>query len=159
LPIRQFVPPPQSISRGGGGSNSAQALPEPPTVASGGNAASGVQAVIVGLTPAAGPLPQGSRPARFAVAPGAGPASSGSGGRPGAAVVPGLATRGIGGSAPDPAPSSSEAPALPKRYLLKEFVAPRVNRTLSAPLRPGSRVIPGTVEMRFTNRNVYTLVI
>ncbi len=36
---------------------------------------------------------------------------------------------------------------------------PRVNRTMSAPLRPSSRTIPASVEARFANRNVYVLVI
>jgi TonB family protein len=36
---------------------------------------------------------------------------------------------------------------------------PSVNRTMSAPLRPSSRVLPASVEARFANRNVYTLAI
>jgi hypothetical protein len=43
--------------------------------------------------------------------------------------------------------------------VLREIVIPPVNRTMSAPLRPSSRVIPARLEAIFARRDVYTLVI
>jgi hypothetical protein len=163
LPVRQFVPPPQGSSRSGGGAADPVKLPDAPAIGMGGGAQS-VQAVVVGLAPAMGALPSASRPAQFAVAPNDGPASSGSGDRPGSAVVPGVSARGVPGgrppaaSAEHPEAANAAVPA-PARRLLREYTPPTVNRTMSAPLRPSSRVIPSTVEARFANRVVYTLVI
>jgi TonB family protein len=54
-----------------------------------------------------------------------------------------------------PAPT----PAMDVRKAPKEIVFPPVNRSMSAPLRPSSRIIPAAVEARFAHRDVYTLVI
>jgi len=40
-----------------------------------------------------------------------------------------------------------------------EILFPPVNRTMSAPLRPSSRIVPSTVEAKFANRDVYALVL
>ncbi|HJZ99428.1 MAG TPA: energy transducer TonB [Candidatus Solibacter sp.] len=162
LPVRQFVPPPFGNGRPVSGGEPVK-LPEAPAVGMGGGAQS-VQAVVVGLAPAMGALPTGSRPAQFAVAPNEGPASSGSGDRPGSAVVPGVSARGVPGGRPretgsEHAEAANATVPAPARRLLREYTPPTVNRTMSAPLRPSSRVIPSSVEARFANRVVYTLVI
>lgn len=154
-----FVPPSQK----GAPAGPAQ-LADAPSLASrsgpqsAGSAGSSLQAVVAGLNPAPGPLPEGSRGAEFARAPVAGTASSGASAKPGTPSVPGLVAHNANGK-PVEAAAPAEAAKVPERLLVKETSYAAFNRTLSAPLRPSSRVIPATVEAQFANRNVYTLVI
>jgi TonB family protein len=60
---------------------------------------------------------------------------------------------------PADVPAPAEHVKVPERLLVKETSYTSFNRTLSAPLRPSSRVIPAAVEAQFANRNVYTLVL
>ncbi len=155
LPLWRVVAPPSRASKKG----DAQPLPEPPSLADEGSASPGLQAVVVSLNPAIGKIPEGSRPAQFAVAPTKGRAASGSNDREGAVVVPGLAARG-GSAGTSSVPATPPTPSkVSQGRLVKEFVPPSINRTMSAPLRPSSRVIPAIVESKFSNRDVYTLVI
>ena len=157
LPPKAFVAPPQANGNGSASPKAQQALPAPPDSA--GQAAapgSGLQAVIVGLDPLPGLPPPGSRAGQFSRAPTAGPASSGVPSGSGL-VAPDVMARGTGKMA---TPSPLAAATVPvDRGTPREVVIPSVNRTMSAPLRPSSRTIPRTVEARFANRNVYTLVI
>lgn len=161
-PVRLFVPP----SQGGGGAPAATPqLPDAPALAAqpssqtfGSAAGTSLQAVVAGLNPAPGPLPAGSRGAEFARAPAAGPASSGSAAKPGSPSVPGLVAHNAAGKPVDPS-APTEHIKVPERLLVKETSYTSFNRTLSAPLRPSSRVIPAVVEAQFANRNVYTLVL
>ena len=131
-----------------------------------GGKGSALSAIVVGLDPAPGPIPEGSRTAQFSRAPNAGPASSGTPAQPGAATAPGLlahnapgrSSENASGRPPEAAAPSSEG-TIPKRILVKEISFPALNRTLSAPLRPSSRVIPASIEARFAGRDVYTMVI
>jgi TonB family protein len=136
-----------------------QRLPEAPSSAIGGATGVGLTAVIVGLDPAPGPSPPGSRPGEFSRAPAAGSPSSGAATRSDAPKVPGLLAHSSPGAAPaEPTPAPPNAP-IPERHLLKDLVLPAINRTMSVPLRPSSRVLPASVETRFPGRNVYTLVV
>jgi TonB family protein len=130
-------------------------VPEPPTIGTA-SSVSGAEVVIVGLNPTAGIVPPGSRSAQFAKAPDAGPPSSGATRLPGAAV-PDLVAHGTTGQPVDAAPAPAAKGS--ERRVLKEIEIAGVNRTMSAPLRPSSRIIPAAVEAQFANRNVYTLVI
>jgi TonB family protein len=159
-----FVPPSQKSAPAAGPAQ----LPEAPSVpsrvgpqsgGSGGSAGSSLQAVVAGLNPAAGPLPEGSRGAEFARAPVAGTPSSGSPAKPGTPSVPGLVAHNANGKPPPEATAPAGSAKVPERFLVKETNYAAFNRTLSVPLRPSSRVIPATVEAQFANRNVYTLVI
>ncbi len=159
-PVRLFVPPSQ-----GGAPTGTPQLPDAPALTAqpssqtlGSAASTSLQAVVAGLNPTPGPLPTGSRGAEFARAPVAGPASSGSAARPGSPSVPGLVAHNAVGKPVD-APTPAEHVKGPERLLVKETSYTSFNRTLSAPLRPSSRVIPATVEAQFANRNVYTLVL
>jgi TonB family protein len=115
--------------------------------------ASGLDAVLAGLSPAAVSPPQGSREGQFARAPVTGVPSSGAT-QPGMPTIPGLVSRGT----PVVPSTARSAPAI-NRNVYRELVLPGVNRTMSAPLRPSSRIIPVSVEAQFANLNVYTLVI
>ena len=131
---------------------------EAPLPATGGVTGEGLKAVIVGLDPALGPSPPGSRPGQFSRAPNAGTPSSGTTSTAGATAVPGLLAHGAPGTPPVEPLAPASAP-IPERHLLKDLVLPSINRTMSVPLRPSSRIIPATVETRFTGRDVYTLLI
>jgi outer membrane biosynthesis protein TonB len=87
----------------------------------------------------------------------AGAPSSGSPAKPGTPSVPGLVAHNANGK-PAEAPPPVDA-KVPERFVVAETRYAAFNRTLSAPLRPSSRVIPATIEAQFANRNVYTLVI
>jgi hypothetical protein len=148
LPPRRFVAPSKKTDS----TNPSSA----PTIID--KAALDIQVAVIGMNPSEQllmTLPLGSRPAEFARAPVAGSVSSGA--APDTArKLADLATRGaVMGT---PAVVSTGAPAHNQR-IVKEMVFPALNRTMSAPLRPSSRVIPPTVEVQFSNRNVYTLVI
>ena len=148
-PVKAFVAPPRTTASRAKPAPEAS-LPEPPAVAM----SQAPEAVIVGLNPAAGILPPGSRSARFAKAPEAGIPSSGATRLPDSATVPDLIAHGRTGQPPP----GTETVSLP-RGIPKEIEFAGVNRTMSAPLRPSSRVIPAGVEAVFAGRNVYTLVI
>ena len=153
-----FVPP--SLRASGSGSvphaTIPQDMPAPPDVGSQ-NGAVGPQAVILGLNPQAAMPPPGSRNGEFAKAPNAGPPSSGNSTDSGAAIVPGVYAHGTPGPAAETDSSSSSG--MPDRRLVKIVALPGVNRTMSAPLRPSSRIVPAFIDAAFANRNVYTLVI
>jgi TonB family protein len=151
---KRFVPPPSPSGPGG-----PAPLVDAPSIPAQGNSVGDLQAVIVGLNPADrlnNPLPEGSRPGQFARAGVAGTPSSGADTGGDAPKVPGLLARGVPGR---PVEAAAANPGNPERRLIKETPFPTLNRTMSAPLRPSSRIIPVTVELLFTNRNVYTLVI
>lgn len=164
-PLKPFVAPSRSTSASADASPTQ--LPEAPAApsAAGRVPGEGLKAVIVGLDPAPGPSPPGSRPGQFSRAPAAGRPASGTSLQPDAPTVPGLMAHGAPGAPPPAAPPAS-APApepasasIPERRLLKNLVLPSINRTMSVPLRPSSRIIPASVESRFAGRDVYTLVI
>jgi len=158
-PLKQFVAPSAPRTSAPAGEHR---LAEPPSAGAPGGtpggSGEGLQAVIVGLNPAPGPSPQGSRPGRFAVAPAAGAASSGAAGQPGAPTVPGLMIHGATGQ-PAAASAAPANPPAPERRIRKDLVLPSMHRTMSVPLRPSSRVIPALVEAQFAGRDVYTLVV
>jgi hypothetical protein len=157
LPPKAFVLPPRATGNG-----SAQAaaspsdLPAAPGIDAPANSAAGAQAVILGLDPSAALPPLGSRSGQFAQAPVAGTPSSGAA-APGT-TVPGLVARGRPGDASaSGAPAAKTGPAVGK--IVKEIPSPQVNRTVSAPLRPSSRIIPAKLEAIFAQRDVYTMAI
>ena len=96
-------------------------------------------------------VPQGVRPGQFAEAPDKGPISTGevTGVR-----VPNLTIR-------DPDPAKRVDMPAPKfvTVVYAEKIRSIPTATLSAPLRPASRMIPRSMEARFQGRYVYTLVI
>ena len=162
VPLRQFVAPAAS-SKGTGPAGASPAITDAPLVAAPNGSVNGVETVIVGLNPAdrlSAPLPEGSRSGQFARAPTAGVPSSGAGTGDGVRV-PGLMAHGTPGRPPDSDPGAAAGGSKPavERRVIKETTFPALNRTMSAPLRPSSRVIPATVESQFSNRNVYTMVI
>ena len=155
MPPKPFIAPkPQGGAQRGSGTGQ-QDLPAPPSIAA---PDSGVEALILGLAPAVAPLPAGSRTGQFAEANLAGVPSSGTIRQPGSVVVPGITASGNTGQATAPKPDSGLT-TLPERRVVREIVLAGVNRTMSVPLRPSSRVIPASVEAQFTDRNVYTLVL
>lgn len=159
LPQRpRFVAPAKATTSTG--TVSVKPLPEAPLPGvAGGATGDGLKAVIVGLDPAPGPAPLGSRPGQFSRAPTAGPPSSGAASQPGAPTVPGLLSHSASGAPPvESAPVPVNVP-IPERHLLKDLVMPSITRTMSVPLRPSSRIIPASVEARFPGRDVYTLLI
>jgi hypothetical protein len=154
LPPKTFVPPPAPAA----GTKAAPqiAVPVPASPDTQANSIQALQEVIVGLNPGTTLPPPGSRAAQIARAPDAGTPASGT---PvtSATVVPGLLSHSSAGDLPGQV--SGSASSNPGQRPPQEIVLPGVNRTMSAPLRPSSRVIPASVEAKFTYRNVYTLVI
>lgn len=149
-PLKQFVAP---ASQSKPSSGSAKLI-EPPSAPA--------QAVILGLNPAdrfTTLIPEGSRSAQFARAPAAGAPSSGSSSSPDAPKAPGVTARASTGRPLDAAAAARSESAVPERRTMTEIVFPPMNRTMSAPLRPSSRIVPATVESRFANRDVYALVV
>ena len=116
----------------------------------------GLQAIMLGLNPGNTLPPPGSRSGQIARAPDGGTLSSGALSGAGT-IVPGVLSHGKPGEVTIPAPVPT--PTIAIRKPAQEVVLPPVNRTMSAPLRPSSRVIPPAVEAKFTRRDVYTLVI
>jgi hypothetical protein len=96
-------------------------------------------------------VPNGERPGRFSKAPIQGAAASGDANASAALTAPDLTIR---------HPKQERTAVTPTRAVL---YAERVRNiplsTLSAPLRPASRMIPQEVDTRFRGRNVYTIVI
>lgn len=108
---------------------------------------------IATLHPAERPdrsVPEGERPARFAEAPVKGPLSTG---EASGISVPNLTLR------EDPNKPADLSTSKFTTVLYAEAVRNIPTATLSAPLRPASRMIPRTIEDLFRGRYVYTLVI
>ena len=165
---------PDATVGGSGGSKMQSALPAglgtptlsqgvapPPTgpigqTASAGNGA--VDIAVVSLHPGdrLGELPDGARPGKFSKAPAIGEASSGEGGGSAGLTVPDLSVR-------EPRTKSTSAPDFlngsRKTILYAETVRSISASTLSVPLRPSSRTIPGAIDARFQGRSVYTMVV
>ena len=100
-----------------------------------------------------GPLPDGSRPGRFAKAPELGELSTGEGNGEGALTVPDLTIH------EDKMNSAPVANVSRRAVLYSETVRSIPVSTLSVPLRPSSRTIPAAIDARFQGRSVYTLVV
>jgi hypothetical protein len=96
-------------------------------------------------------LPTGAQPADFAKAPANGSSSTGNAGEA-ALTVPNLTMRGH---------DSSRRPDVSRQrtILYAERVRSLPTSSLSVPLRPSSRMIPRSIDVRFQGRNVYTMVI
>lgn len=157
-PLKPFVPPTTQPQTASGPPKLIEPPPPSTTQAGAGGVAQGV---IVGLNPTdrfSAPIPEGSRSAQFARAPNAGTPSSGSSSSPDAPRVPGLSAHAPQGQPADIAAAGKEG-VVPERHTVTEVFFPPMNRTMSAPLRPSSRVVPATVEARFANRDVFALVI
>jgi len=119
--------------------------------------------VVVGLDPARNPdmpLPEGVRTPQFSAGPDNGP-----GGHDAApVVVPGLNIAGTGGPSSQVAAPAPKTPRPHHEPSAQEWVkatsgkdSRRMARSMvSAPLRPGARVIAPSLEARFPNRPVYT---
>jgi len=124
--------------------------------ASNGNASADI--AIAGLHPAgelSGPLPEGSRPGRFAKAPELGEPSTGQGNGAGALTVPDLSIH----RDKEPSASAPVTNVSRRAVLYTEMVRDTPVSTLSVPLRPSSRTIPAAIDARFQGRSVYTLVV
>lgn len=165
---------PDATVGGSGGSKMQSALPEglgtsslsqgvaPPSTGPVGQTAStgngAVDIAVVSLHPGdrLGELPDGARPGRFSKAPAIGEASSGEGGGAAGLTVPDLSVRSAG-------TKSSSTPDFwngnRKTILYAETVRSVLASTLSVPLRPSSRTIPGAIDSRFQGRSVYTMVV
>jgi len=165
---------PDATVGGSGGAKMQSALPEglgtpslsqgvaPPAngpigqTASTGNGA--VDIAIVSLHPGnhLGELPDGVRPGRFSAAPAIGEPSSGAGGGSAGLTVPDLSVR-------EARAKSTSTPDFlngnRKTILYAETVRSVSVSTLSVPLRPSSRTIPGAIDSRFQGRSVYTMVV
>jgi hypothetical protein len=165
---------PDATVGGSGGSKMQSALPAglgtpslsqgvaPPSTgpigqtASTGNGA--VDVAVVSLHPGdrLGELPDGVRPGRFSKAPAIGEASSGEGGGSAGVTVPDLSVR-------EARTKSTSTPDFlsgnRKTILYAETVRSISASTLSVPLRPSSRTIPGAIDARFQGRSVYTMVV
>jgi TonB family protein len=156
-PRRQFVPPPASKSPGSpGGAVKLPELGEAPL-------AEGVNAAVLSTAPLDKLLttvPDGARPVQMSAAPTQGAPSSGPV-RPAAGLqIPGLAVV-AGGTAPTGGPPVA-SPKLPPGSVRTVYEETRnaVRRTsLSAPLRPSSRIIPQLIEARFHDRVAYSMII
>jgi TonB family protein len=172
LPPKAFVAPKARSGAEQGVQMAQPDLPTAPAAAAPGSMSSGLQALMLGVAPANAPPPKGSRSGSFAEANVAGPPNGGGVHQPGSITEPGITASGGppgggagGGSGGAPGGragselAASRGPSIPTRKMVKEIVLPPVNRTVSVPLRPSSRVIPLSVESQFARRNVYTLVI
>jgi hypothetical protein len=155
IPPKQYVPP--NMSKAGTESAKIGTITAPaPELSSVGN----VNMAIVGLHPSDSPpiVPLGSLPGRFSTAPKEGKDSTGN--LPtNAAGVPNLVVEGgakARSGAAVPAP-----PTIPpaRTVLYRQVVTGAMPSSLSAPLRPGNRTIPGALEARFQGLNVYTMVL
>ncbi len=153
LPPKLFVAP-GAPSGGRSGTGKAVDVPAPPPGSAQAVGGTGMNSLMLSLDPAAGLPPPGSRSGQFAKAPVIGAMASGNP-LPGAPSIPDVVGRGKPGVIKPP----EELPAARERKSVREIPLPPVNRTMSAPLRPSSRVIPAAVEAQFANRNVYVLII
>jgi len=156
IPPKRYVPPNASKSDANGVASAKTGIIAPaPELANTGS----VNMAIVGLNPSNLPppaIPAGSLPGQFSTAPKAGKASTGN--LPtSAAGVPNLVVEGGKGVRNGMAPPS--IPDTRKTVSYRQVASGPMPSTLSAPLRPGTRTIPGALESRFQGINVYTLVL
>ena len=156
-PRRQFVPPPASKAAGpSGGAMKPPELGEAPV-------AEGVNAAILSTAPLdklLTALPDGSRSVQISAAPVQGPSSSGPVRPTSGLQIPGVAVV-AGGTVPVGGPPAV-SPKLPPGSVRTVYEETRssVRRTsLSAPLRPSSRIIPQLIESRFHDRVAYSMII
>jgi hypothetical protein len=155
-PLKQFVAP---TSQPGTGSGPSKVI-EPPSIPGLAGSGGSGQGVIVGLNPTdrfTVPVPEGSRSAEFSRSPTGGAPSSGSSSSPDAPRVPGVSARASSAQAIE-ANAVLAGRSVPARRILTEIIFPPMNRTMSAPLHPSSRIVPATVEARFAHRDVFALV-
>jgi hypothetical protein len=111
-----------------------------------------VDIAVVGLNPnEKGRVPDGSRQGQFAQAPTVGEIATGE--VKGGFGVPGLTIR----EGSPVAPPHVDAPR--KVVLYSDRLKSLPVSTLSIPLHPATRTLPGSIEARFRGRNVYTMVI
>jgi hypothetical protein len=111
---------------------------------------------IAGLHPTDklnGPLPDGARPGQFSRAPTVGEPASGAVGT--GLSVPDLTIREDHSKPADPPRVNPNR----KAVLYADKLRGLPISTLSVPLRPASRTIPGAIDARFRGRNVYTMVV
>lgn len=154
-PAKAFVPPPARTAGNGrapGGAASVEAAPEMALAGTG----AAMTAVVIGVNPvqSAAPPPVGSRAGEFSIGATAGAPAAVRGA--GGVTVPGVAVRGSetrGGLNffDPPAPN----PAAPRF----ELRLPASSSSISAPLRPGSRTVPRSIEALFADRILYTMVV
>jgi len=160
---REFVAPPAGGGHSRNGSAAMPLLEEAPTVNAAGMPSANVNVAVVGLNPAtrlAGPLPDGSLPARFSASPNANGNAGGDGSAGSALSVPGLLIH--GGTSPQ---NSS-----PSNPLLVARVAPTSREALEAavkasgaaedpdPPSPEIHLAPAP-DPQFSGRDVYTLAV
>ena len=125
----------------------------PGAVTSPGNAK--VDVAVASLHPAeklSGPLPEGGRAGEFSKAPIVGAAATGE--VKGALSVPDLSIREDRSKAEPPRVDPGR-----KAILYAERVRSVPMTTLSVPLRPATRMIPGLIDAKFRGRYVYTMVV
>jgi TonB-like protein len=156
LPAMPFAAPSRGTGSGSGSSAGGPGLESAPDLPSGSN----LSAAIVGLNPAGtltSPIPPGSRPAQFSTAPNVGlPATGDVSGVKGISVSDLMIRNGKQTSEK----AGLSPPVIASRTVLYQDVVPgSVRPTLSAPLRPTSRIIPRGLEARFQGRAVYAMVI
>ncbi len=157
MPSKPFIPP---TSPSGTGPDLSKMI-EPPSLPASAGSEGSMQGIVVGLDPTdqfTQRIPEGSRSAQFARAPSAGAPSSGSSSSPNAPKVPGVTALASSAQPIETTAPLSEG-SVPKRRVMREIVFPSVNRTVSAPLHPSSRIVPATVDAHFANRDVFALVI
>jgi hypothetical protein len=159
IPPKKYVPPKTAKATGSGSdAGKAATITAPVPDLSAGN----VNMAIVGLNPSDLPppvIPSGTLAGQFSTAPKAGKASTGNlptqpNGIPNLMVDGGARSK-AGASAGPPA----NIPDARKTVLYKQVATGPIPSTLSAPLRPGTRTIPGSLEARFQGISVYTLVL
>jgi len=130
--------------------------PPPPNAPPGPANAAGngkVDIAVVGLHPNdKGPVPDGSRAGQFARAPTVGELATGE--VTGGVGVPNLTIHDDRTAVPPPHVDPAR-----KIVLYSDRLRSLPVSTLSVPLRPASRTIPGRIEARFLGRDVYTMVI
>jgi hypothetical protein len=151
---RQFVPPSPTSSAG---------LPNGPVTApelDGAPAAGVVDAAVLNAAPLdklLTAIPDGSRSVRMSGAPTQGPTASGPVTGAAGLQIPGVAV--LAGATPPGTPTGTapNSPPRPERTYQTRNAVRRA--TLSAPLRPSSRIIPQFIESRFHDRVLYTMII
>jgi TonB family protein len=152
---RQFVPPP--AAKGAALASREVKLPE----LDGAPSAESVSAVVLSTTPLdklLTSIPDGSRSAQMSGAPVQGSPASGPIKGAAGLHLPGVAV--AGGTTPLGAPPNP-APKLPgpARTVYEESRNAVRRTSLSAPLRPSSRIVPQFIESRFHDRVAYNMII
>ncbi len=145
-----------ALPDGIGAPSFSKGAPPPPDAPPGPVSAAGngkVDIAVVGLHPNdKGQVPDGSRPGQFAQAPAVGEIATGE--VTGGVGVPNLTIHDDRKALPPPHVDPPRNIVLYADRLRSLPVS-----TLSVPLHPASRTIPGSIEGRFRGRNVYTMVI